>query len=65
MISVLLAALVACSPAEVPAQEASAATPVVVETAPAAPVSVEAVEVKPAETTAPAATTTPATTTGA
>lgn len=65
MISVLLAALVACSPAEVPAQEAPATTPVVVETAPAAPVSVEAVEVKPAETTAPAATTTPATTTGA
>jgi hypothetical protein len=61
MISVLLAALVACSPAEVPAQEAPATTPVVVETAPAAPV----VEVKPEETTAPAATTTPATTTGA
>ena len=59
MISVLLAALVACSPAEVPAT-----TPVVVETAPAAPVTIETIEVKPAETTAPAATTTPATTTG-
>ena len=65
MISVLFAALVACSPAEVPAQEAPAATPVVVETAPAAPVVVETIEVKQTETTAPAATTTPATTTGA
>ena len=64
MISVLLAALVACSPAEVPAQEVPATTPVVVETAPAAPVTIETIEVKPADTTAPAATTTPATTTG-
>ena len=65
MISVLFAALVACSPAETPVQEAPAAAPVVVEAVPALPVVVETVEVKQAETTAPAATTTPATTTGA
>lgn len=66
MISVLLAALVACSKTETPAQEAPAATPaVVVETAPAAPVTSEtSTEAKPAETVAPASTTAPATTTG-
>lgn len=63
MISVLLAALVACSPAVTPVQEAPAA-PVVVEAVPTLPVVVETIEVKQAETTAPAATTTPATTTG-
>jgi len=64
MISVLLAALIACSPAETPTQEAPATTPVVVEVAPALPIVIETIEVKQAETTAPAATTTPATTTG-
>jgi hypothetical protein len=64
MISVLLSALIACSPAETPVQEAPAAAPVVVEATPALPVVVETIEVKQAETTAPAATTTPATTTG-
>ena len=66
MISVLFAALVACSKTEVPAQEAPAAAPtVVVETAPAAPATPETTtEVKPAETTAPVTTPAPATTTG-
>jgi hypothetical protein len=64
MISVLLSALIACSPAETPVQEVPATAPVVVEAAPALPVVVETIEVKQAETTAPAATTTPTTTTG-
>jgi hypothetical protein len=64
MISVLLAALIACSPAETPVQEAPATAPVIVEAVPALPIVVETIEVKQAETTAPAATTTPATTTG-
>lgn len=64
MISVLLAALVACSKTETPAQEAPPATPVVVETAPAAPTETTT-EVKAEETTTPATTTpAPATTTG-